>query len=292
MALKKCPICGEKYSDTYKSCPFCEEEAALSRGEQVRHRGGRRAMKRKEPNILSPILVIILLILILLLFYIFFGNKLLHSIGLDGSGFAASSSQTGEVTPTQPDADGSAEGTDTTGEDGTSSGGMSAEELAALPETLTLSSEDFTMKVGDAPVALKVSGGSGTYTWSSEDDAVASVDADGNVTAVSAGMVNVFVTDGTGKGTCIVRVKGTGTPNTGGSSGTLVLSSTDFTLPVGESYTLSVSGTVSSSVAWATDNSSVATVNANGTVTGVGKGSANISATVNDKTLKCIVRVK
>ena len=26
MAMKRCPVCGERYSDTYKNCPFCEEE--------------------------------------------------------------------------------------------------------------------------------------------------------------------------------------------------------------------------------------------------------------------------
>ena len=49
MAMKRCPICGEKYSDTYKSCPFCEEEEALQSGSQIRRtapaRGGRRAAK-------------------------------------------------------------------------------------------------------------------------------------------------------------------------------------------------------------------------------------------------------
>ena len=44
MAMKRCPICGEKYSDTYKSCPFCEEEEALQSGAQIRRtapgRGG------------------------------------------------------------------------------------------------------------------------------------------------------------------------------------------------------------------------------------------------------------
>ena len=34
MAMKRCPICGEGYSDTYKNCPFCEEEAAIRRGER------------------------------------------------------------------------------------------------------------------------------------------------------------------------------------------------------------------------------------------------------------------
>ena len=36
MALKRCPICGEKYSDTYRDCPFCEEEDALQDGVEIR----------------------------------------------------------------------------------------------------------------------------------------------------------------------------------------------------------------------------------------------------------------
>ena len=41
MAMKRCPICGEKYSDTYKNCPFCEEEEALQSGSQIRRSSGR-----------------------------------------------------------------------------------------------------------------------------------------------------------------------------------------------------------------------------------------------------------
>ncbi len=26
MSNRRCPKCGEEYSDTYRSCPFCEEE--------------------------------------------------------------------------------------------------------------------------------------------------------------------------------------------------------------------------------------------------------------------------
>ena len=296
MALKKCPICGEKYSDTYKNCPFCEEEEALNGGGQMHRRSGRRTARGKEPNILSPILVIILLILILLLFYMFFGQKLLHTMGLDEIGSAVSSSETtGAASSSQSSGSTSAEAP-VIGENGGSSSGSSSDltavDITNLPETLTLSSQDFTMKVGDAPVALKVSGGNGTYTWTSDNESVATVDENGKVTAVSAGSANVTATDGNGKGTCIVRVKGTGTPNTGSSSGTLVLSSTDFTLPVGDSYTLSVSGAVSSAVSWSSENSAVATVSASGSVTGVSAGKTNIVATVNGTTLKCIVRVK
>ena len=35
MAMKRCPVCGERYSDTYRHCPFCEEED-LDREEEVR----------------------------------------------------------------------------------------------------------------------------------------------------------------------------------------------------------------------------------------------------------------
>ena len=36
MAMKRCPVCGEEYSNTYRTCPFCEEEEALRDGEEIR----------------------------------------------------------------------------------------------------------------------------------------------------------------------------------------------------------------------------------------------------------------
>ena len=30
MKLIKCPKCGEMYSDSYRTCPFCQEDEALS----------------------------------------------------------------------------------------------------------------------------------------------------------------------------------------------------------------------------------------------------------------------
>ena len=32
MEMRKCDVCGEEYSATYRSCPFCEEQAAIRRG--------------------------------------------------------------------------------------------------------------------------------------------------------------------------------------------------------------------------------------------------------------------
>ena len=58
MGLKKCPICGEKYSDTYKRCPFCEEDENPRRARQPkRYEGGGRRLSRRnyEEDIPQPI---------------------------------------------------------------------------------------------------------------------------------------------------------------------------------------------------------------------------------------------
>ena len=40
MAMKRCPDCGERYSDTYKNCPFCEEDKLWEDEEEFPSRGG------------------------------------------------------------------------------------------------------------------------------------------------------------------------------------------------------------------------------------------------------------
>ena len=310
MAMKRCPICGENYSDTYKSCPFCEEEAALQRGNQLRRggRGGKRASsgnKRGQPNLLSPILVILILIMAALLVYLLFGDKIADQLAGNQE-----DPGTEEVTPAPPTLDENEDedttapevGTDTDDQDDGEGTGDTAEEtdLTALPETLTMSylgapKTEFTMSVGDDSIPLTASGGSGSYTWSSSDENIATVDADGKVSAVSAGQATITVTDGSGKGTCMVRVKGgtsSGqTTTTTPSSSAPKLSSTDFTTHVGDpDVQLKVSGTTSS-VTWASKNTGIATVSGSGVVKAVSAGTTTITATVDGKVLECIVRV-
>ena len=309
MAMKRCPICGENYSETYKSCPFCEEEAALQRGNQLRRggRGGKRASsgnKRGQPNLLSPILVILILIMAALLVYLLFGDKIADQLAGNQE-----DPGTEEVTPAPPTLDENEDedttapevGTDTDDQDDGEGTGDTAEEtdLTALPETLTMSylgapKTEFTMSVGDDSIPLTASGGSGSYTWSSSDENIATVDADGKVSAVSAGQATITVTDGSGKGTCMVRVKGgtsSGQTTTTPSSSAPKLSSTDFTTHVGDpDVQLKVSGTTSS-VTWASKNTGIATVSGSGVVKAVSAGTTTITATVDGKVLECIVRV-
>ncbi|MEG2221527.1 MAG: Ig-like domain-containing protein [Oscillospiraceae bacterium] len=303
MSVRKCPQCGEFYSDSYKSCPFCEEDAAEADGRPIRGRGGHHVAKKKKSGAISPILLLILLLLAALVVYVFFGDAIRETL-------VKHPDPTEQVTPApapnplpepeNPDLDKPV--IDNT----TPSGEQTIPDTSALPETLHLSSNDFTAKAGET-VVLKVSGGNGSYTWTSSDDGIATV-TDGKVIAISGGMATVIVSDGSAKGTCIVRVRGVAaapaapvTPVTptaptvptapsGGTTAAAALSKTDVTAKAGESFSLLVTGG-NGSVSWSTKDSAVATVT-NGTVQAVSKGMTTITATVGGKKLDCIVRVR
>ena len=57
MSLLKCPKCGEMFSDSYKTCPFCEEDEAFANGGKKPVNPGRRVHRQKSPSILGPTLV-------------------------------------------------------------------------------------------------------------------------------------------------------------------------------------------------------------------------------------------
>lgn len=317
MAMKRCPDCGEKYSDTYKYCPFCEEEEALREGERVRRSsgGGRRAAARggrHSYSLVTPTLIILILIMSALLVYLLFGESIsakLHGektpdnpissvqtpAASSGASSGASSSDPDVSTPGTMPEDPSVTTTE-----------VSYDTVNNLPSGLTLNKSDFTLPVGDPDVQLKVSGDDGTknYTWVSQDPSVATVDAKGKVKAIANGTVNVLVSDGNRKGVCIVRVKGGSAPSagsttpSGGSTTTtpaatsLKLNKTDFTMSIGElSVQLTVSGT-SSAVTWTSSNTSVATVSDKGLVKAIGTGRCTVTASVDGQKLECIVRVK
>ena len=224
MAMKKCPVCGEKYSDTYRACPFCEEEKNFRRGKPPRRKGGSR-VSQSGPSLLSPVLVIAILLMAALLVYLLFGKAIGEKLGWgkdpagsDTPGIVTSSG--GSVSSGAGSSGASSSGAASSGAASGSEGNTSEpadltyEAAAALPDGLTLSKTDYSTSVGDPDVTLSVSGGSGNYIWLSQDDAIATVDENGKVKAVANGTVNVLATDGTHKALCIVRVKGGSAPVT------------------------------------------------------------------------------
>lgn len=309
MAMKRCPVCGERYSDTYKYCPFCEEEEAFQDGEQIRRsgRGGRRvAGGRGKINLITPTLVVLIFIMAGLLVYLLWGDKIAQKPGGEKTPVTPPTTEVTPVKPSQPD--------DATGGEEDPSGGAMPEQpdeqpsaqetdydqAMKLPDGLALSTTDFTLRMVGESATIRASGGSGTYTWASEDEGIASVDQNGKVVAISKGTVNVVVSDGNKKGVCIVRCNVSGSlpaaPATGnngdnGSGGAHTLNREDMTLKKGEKFQLKLSG-VTTALTWSTSNSSVATVSGDGTVTAVGSGNATVTVSWDGSSKSCIVRVK
>ena len=132
-----------------------------------------------------------------------------------------------------------------------------------------------------------------SVTWTSSDNNVAIVDANGNVTAVAEGAAIITATSGNGKtAQCAVVVSKKANPVTA-----IALNKTTLRLTEDENETLSVTYTPADadgrSVTWTTSNGNVATVDAQGKVTAVAEGTAIITATsVNGKTAQCVVIVE
>ena len=266
MAMKRCPVCGEKYSDTYKNCPFCEEEAALRGGGKVR-RGGRRTAGKQKVNLLTPTLIILILIMAALLIYLLFGDRFQKEPDKQDT------PPVEEVQPQQPeveapidtDPEGSGmpedpEGTEQDPGTTTAPAASKYETASKLPDGLTLSTTDFTMKAAGETHTIQVSGGSGSYTWLSEDDGVASVDQNDKVTAISRGTINVLVTDGSKKAVCIVRCSFSGTLTTTPGTGTGTSTPASGTLHTGSAVVINGGNGVNVRSDPSTDHAPLATV--------------------------------
>lgn len=218
MAMKRCPDCGEKYSDTYKYCPFCEEEEVLRQGKS---RSGRRARQSRHFSILTPVLVVLILLMAGLLIFLLREDK---QPTQPNTPVTPSNNVVTPVQPSESEEPGTEEPDDTTPgvmpdepDDTVTEPPAATTDYAqalALPNGLTLSTTDFTLRSVGETATIRVSGGSGSYTWYSEDDGIASVDSSGKVTAISKGTITVVVTDGSKMGKCTVRCNVSGTAST------------------------------------------------------------------------------
>ena len=216
MAMKRCPVCGEKYSDTYKDCPFCEEEEALREGEKLR-RGRRAAPRSRQFSLITPTLIVLIFIMAGLLVYLLYGDQLKEKFQKGGEDVTPPTEDVTPVKPepvqpdkpdvTEPEPDDTPDSEPGTMPETPTDTTMTTDygKMMALPSGLKLSTEDFTLRSVGETATIKASGGSGSYTWASEDEGVASVDQNGKVTAISKGTIKVVVSDGSKKGVCIVR---------------------------------------------------------------------------------------
>ena len=139
-------------------------------------------------------------------------------------------------------------------------------------------------------LSATLGGESGNYkfSWNSSDSSVASVDANGNVTALKPGVATITVSYEGESATCEVTVETT-------LASIVVLNMSDLNLKPGETYSLVASVypvyTTDQSLIWTSSNSSVASVDQNGLVTAIGGGTAAITVYCGDVFSQCIVTV-
>lgn len=250
MRLLKCPKCGEMFSDTYKTCPFCQEDEELHSGKPVKTGGRRVGGAKARPKVGGGVVVACLVLVLGLVACTIFGSQFTELF----------------------------------------TGGKADTPVRAL----TLSQRNADLTVGST-VKLTASGGESAVSFSSSNEAVATVSADGTVKAVGEGSAVVTAKAGDLTASCSVAVKGTeqtDVPKEDLSIYSVYGESvvTDVTIELGSPAPMKVQGT-ESAVTWSIADTSIATVDSSGMVTGVAVGETTLTATVDGQTLTCTIRI-
>lgn len=248
MRLLKCPKCGEMFSDTYKTCPFCQEDEERHSSKPVKNAGRRTGGGRAKPKVGGGVVIVCLVLVLGLAAYTIFGNQITAFF-------------TGEKDAPTPE-----------------------------PAVLTMNKTSVELTVGSS-FALTVSGAD-KVAFSSSDEAVATVSANGTVQAVSTGSAVITASAADTTATCRVAV----TAAVDQPSDLAIYSVygdsvvPDVTIDAGEEALMEVQGT-DSTATWSIEDSSIATVDSSGMVKGVASGETTLTATVDGQTLTCKVRV-
>ena len=161
-----------------------------------------------------------------------------------------------------------------------------------LAESITFDKTELTLTIGASDkltaTVLPENVTDKTVTWSTSDAAIATVDNEGNVTAISVGEATVMATCGDKTATCKVTVN----PILAES---ITLDKSELTLTIGASEKLTATvlpeDVTDKTVTWSTSDAAIATVDNEGNVTAISVGEATITATCGDKSATCKVTV-
>lgn len=158
-------------------------------------------------------------------------------------------------------------------------------ESKETPQQLTINPTSATInKNGTQKFELNKQG---NYTWSSDNENVAKVDSTGLVTGVGAGTATITAAGEKETVSATITVTDnsqpdpTPDPTPDPKPDPTPLVSTGVQIYVGKSTTVTIENksSISGNCTWESDNESVAKVDNNGTITGVAKGTANITVT-------------
>lgn len=164
--------------------------------------------------------------------------------------------------------------------------------VVAAPKRVTLSEKSAVLSVGDVKAldAKLTSGSASVLTYTSSNETVATVDAEGNVTALSGGKATITVQTFNEKtAECTIYVLGGKAPTT------LSLNVPVVEIQVGEIFRLAPSVDEGSDAIYkfASQNRKIAAVSAEGVITGVRKGSTSVAVKTHNGLIQAVeVNVK
>lgn len=280
MSNRVCPQCGEEYSTTYRSCPFCEEEEAIKHGTPIHRKGGKRLEKRRESGGAGGVLLLVTGVIIVgVLAYVFLGDRIADHIGIRDP----------EQVGTQDEAKDPEPPVDPL--PAVSDPEPPVQNEPAEAEPLALNFTTIRINAGETGRLTTSGGAGGEVAWSSSNDNIATVEG-GAVTGVAGGDAVITATRGEESVSCTVTV--VGEPYV--SDLKLKLNKTDFTwsnetLIQMKVLVQSTNKQYDGVVTWASNDTSVVTINETGGISKVGKGTTTVTATVEGQVLECIVRV-
>lgn len=227
MDLIKCPVCGEKYSSSYRRCPFCEEEDR-PRKVSGKRRGGHHVAERKHTHSARGPLIAVLLVVLVIFSWYLFGGKFMEKIQEDRAN-DVESVDPAPVDPVQDDPSDTPVDPIETPDDPVVTPDEPAPPVVEDPEpepetptvdpaALTVGTNvgttlkkddsgrfDCTIRMSDS-IQLILRGTDAAATWSSEDTSVVTVSADGKLKPVKAGTANVTASVGGATVRCVVRI--------------------------------------------------------------------------------------
>lgn len=233
MNLVKCPRCGEEYSPSYRTCPFCEEEE-YPRKLKYKNRGGHRVTEKKKTHSGKGALIAILILVLALLTWYLFGEQILERFAssdeneppvvdtvpedpaVDDPFYDPNAGETGESTLPDSNAGEPPVVDDPVENDPAveqpTSPTVDPSQLAIrtnVSGTLQKTPEgqyDCTVRLGES-IRLIVTGTDASVTWTTKNAAIATISADGTITPVSEGMTTATATVGDTKLSCILRIR-------------------------------------------------------------------------------------
>lgn len=145
-----------------------------------------------------------------------------------------------------------------------------------------LSRYDAVANIGDEINLIAVSTNGKQVTWKSSDSKIASVNTYGTVTAKKAGRAIITAKVKNAEASCQITVNKT----------KVVINKTSASIERDETLKLSATTSNGSIVTWKSSKSSIATIDENGTVTGIKPGKTTITVKADSTTATCIITVK